>query len=223
MLVIDRVLTLLKEGLRFEDEGGQVENDAILRQALLRYRLAEELLKLLIQENGSSFVEQLSLNKKTVTMQATALEKRLSRGEAPPDTLPGQSAAKPSKQAAPTNGLVSFDDVIGNTEAKRALYESVVMKTALPAELFQGCRIPVQKILLFGPPGCDFVTLLFYLIWLTSAFALNLEDWQDNVGKGYSDLPSANSRPQLLLLLHPAELVPVEIPWREREVHVQDF
>jgi hypothetical protein len=80
MLVIERVLELLKEGLYFERECAQQTDDAVLRQGLGRYRLAEELLNLLIQENSKSIsvAGPLKTNRKTVTMRAASLEKRLS-------------------------------------------------------------------------------------------------------------------------------------------------
>jgi predicted ATPase with chaperone activity len=144
MLVIERVLELLKEGLHFE-------RGTELKEGLGRYRLAEELLNLLIQENSKSIsvVGPLKTNRKTVTMRAASLEKRLS-------DVP--SFSKKRKRTNTTSGSTiddngSFDDVIGNMEAKQALYESAIMKTALPAELFQGCRTPIAKILMFGPPG----------------------------------------------------------------------
>ncbi len=47
---------------------------------------------------------------------------------------------------------VSWDDVIGQEEAKRALKEAIVLPFQRP-DLFTGIRKPSKGILLFGPPG----------------------------------------------------------------------
>jgi ATP-dependent 26S proteasome regulatory subunit len=58
-----------------------------------------------------------------------------------------------------TNKLeVRFDDIIGNVEAKRALFESIVLRFSLNPKLkrtlFVGPRKLSNNILLYGPPGC---------------------------------------------------------------------
>ncbi|KAG9510786.1 Spastin, partial [Fragariocoptes setiger] len=47
---------------------------------------------------------------------------------------------------------VTFDCIAGQTSAKQALYEMVILPTFRP-ELFTGLRSPARGLLLFGPPG----------------------------------------------------------------------
>lgn len=47
---------------------------------------------------------------------------------------------------------VSWDSIVGLDQAKKALYEIVVMPYIRP-ELFKGLREPARGVLLFGPPG----------------------------------------------------------------------
>ena len=55
---------------------------------------------------------------------------------------------------------VSWQDVIGQDEAKRALYESCMLPSILPTSLFVGCRQLCTSILLFGPPGTGKTSLV---------------------------------------------------------------
>lgn len=55
---------------------------------------------------------------------------------------------------------VSWQDVIGQDEAKRALYESCMLPSILPTSLFVGCRQLCTTILLFGPPGTGKTSLV---------------------------------------------------------------
>jgi ATP-dependent 26S proteasome regulatory subunit len=47
---------------------------------------------------------------------------------------------------------ISFNDIASLNDAKRILYEAIILPTMLP-EFFTGIREPWKGILLFGPPG----------------------------------------------------------------------
>ncbi|XP_055887422.1 uncharacterized protein LOC106052905 [Biomphalaria glabrata] len=49
-------------------------------------------------------------------------------------------------------GQIRFGDVVGLTEAKRSLQDSIVLPSIFP-HLFTGGRKPWRRILLYGPPG----------------------------------------------------------------------
>jgi ATP-dependent 26S proteasome regulatory subunit len=53
--------------------------------------------------------------------------------------------------------LTTFDDVVGNSAAKQALYENVVLPLTLgediKARLFSGIRAGTGNVILYGPPG----------------------------------------------------------------------
>lgn len=53
---------------------------------------------------------------------------------------------------------ITFDDIVGNVSAKRALFESIVLRFSLNENLkrtvFVGPRKLSSNILLYGPPGC---------------------------------------------------------------------
>lgn len=51
-----------------------------------------------------------------------------------------------------TNNLVTFNEVIGNDEAKKTFRESVIFPSKFP-NFFVGLRSPWLSILLYGPPG----------------------------------------------------------------------
>ncbi|KAK3776716.1 hypothetical protein RRG08_005127 [Elysia crispata] len=71
------------------------------------------------------------------------------------------------------NGKFGFVDVIGLSEAKRSLHDSIIMPLEYP-HLFLGGRKPWRRILLYGPPGtgktrlaqavCSEVNATFYCV-----------------------------------------------------------
>ncbi len=63
--------------------------------------------------------------------------------------------------AVDTSPGISWEDVAGLEEAKRALKEAVVLPSLRP-DLFSGLRAPASGVLLFGPPGCGEGVRNFY-------------------------------------------------------------
>lgn len=55
---------------------------------------------------------------------------------------------------------VSWQDIIGQDDAKRALYESCILPTLLPSSVFVGTRQLCTTVLLYGPPGTGKTTLV---------------------------------------------------------------
>ena len=55
---------------------------------------------------------------------------------------------------------VSWQDIIGQDDAKRALYESCVLPMLLPSRIFVGTRQLCTTVLLYGPPGTGKTTLV---------------------------------------------------------------
>lgn len=53
-----------------------------------------------------------------------------------------------------------WNDVIGQEEAKRALYECCILPSILPTSLFTGCRQLCTTVLLHGPPGTGKTSLV---------------------------------------------------------------
>ncbi|RUS90376.1 hypothetical protein EGW08_001871, partial [Elysia chlorotica] len=51
-----------------------------------------------------------------------------------------------------SDGKLGFADVVGLSEAKRSLHDSIIMPLEYP-HLFSGGRKPWRRILLYGPPG----------------------------------------------------------------------
>lgn len=46
-----------------------------------------------------------------------------------------------------------LNNIIGNNDAKDILYESCILPSILPSNIFVGCREIQNSILLYGPPG----------------------------------------------------------------------
>ena len=55
---------------------------------------------------------------------------------------------------------VTWQDIIGQEDAKRGLYESCILSSLLPSSVFVGCRQLCTTILLYGPPGTGKTTLV---------------------------------------------------------------
>jgi len=51
-----------------------------------------------------------------------------------------------------TGVSTKFTDIIGMSDAKKAIYEAIILPIINP-ELFKGIRHPCKGILLYGPPG----------------------------------------------------------------------
>ena len=54
----------------------------------------------------------------------------------------------------------SWNDVVGQEDAKRALFECCILPSILPSYLFVGLRQLCMTILLYGPPGTGKTTLV---------------------------------------------------------------
>lgn len=65
-----------------------------------------------------------------------------------------------SKRKRSSQESLTWQDVIGQDDAKRALYESCLLPTLLPSSLFVGCRQLCTTILLHGPPGTGKTSLV---------------------------------------------------------------
>lgn len=55
---------------------------------------------------------------------------------------------------------LTWQDVIGQDDAKRALYECCILPILLPSTVFVGLRQLCMTVLLYGPPGTGKTTLV---------------------------------------------------------------
>lgn len=66
----------------------------------------------------------------------------------------------PSKRNHVEEAGLTWQDVIGQEDAKRALYECCILPSLLPSSLFVGVRQLCMTVLLYGPPGTGKTTLV---------------------------------------------------------------
>ena len=71
---------------------------------------------------------------------------------APVDKQKSEYAARIESEIVDSGPPVTFDDIAGLEDAKRALQEMVILPQLRP-DLFTGLRAPPRGVLLFGPPG----------------------------------------------------------------------
>lgn len=77
-------------------------------------------------------------------------------------SLPAISSKRgpgPGPSPGPAYSL-TWQDIIGQEDAKRSLYECCLLPSLLPASLFVGCRQLCTSVLLYGPPGTGKTSLV---------------------------------------------------------------
>ena len=74
-------------------------------------------------------------------------------------TNPSHPAISSKRCPLPADSL-TWQDIIGQEDAKRSLYECCLLPSLLPSSLFVGCRQLCTSVLLYGPPGTGKTSLV---------------------------------------------------------------
>lgn len=76
-----------------------------------------------------------------------------------PPHNPSHPAISSKRCPLPADSL-TWQDIIGQEDAKRSLYECCLLPSLLPSSLFVGCRQLCTSVLLYGPPGTGKTSLV---------------------------------------------------------------
>lgn len=143
------VLDKVKEEVqKREGEGERV--DVLLE-------LIDVSLQLFTREDGGKS-QELSSSRTTPSMRKRVSQSSESQSSTVKLTVSYVDSS--SKRKRPSQESLTWQDVVGQDEAKRALYESCLLPTLLPSSLFVGCRQLCTTILLHGPPGTGKTSLV---------------------------------------------------------------
>ena len=121
------------------------------------FELIDVSIQLFSREDGGKQQEYNS-SRTTPSMRkrvSQSCESQSSTVQSSPFNVDSSSKRKRSSQES-----LTWQDVIGQDDAKRALYESCLLPTLLPSSLFVGCRQLCTTILLHGPPGTGKTSLV---------------------------------------------------------------